>query len=528
MLTALAALHHNQKKLPEQRAELYESIIEWLSSSRPREGRAEPGRCVALLQNVALAMQAHPGGRIEQMARPEAARAIRSSWPELLEGQAQAAAQSFLENEEVDSGIIVRRDGNIAFWHLTFQEHLAARALAARDRDREEILRSDRVYQPEWREAVQLLAGILYGHGRERVDDMFSTVLAAMGDKPSLDARARCVGLLGAAVRDLAPVGYHPTDVRYREALDAVMGIFDRERSRTVDIDVAIAAAEALGRAGDPRFADPVAPLRDPGHPHWVPIPACAFQMGAQREDPSDPNYDPDAGPKKSNWPECPVHSVQLTEYRIGKYPVTVCEYARFVEAGGYADESHWSSGGFGDATQPRVWDDQREHPTRPVVHVNWYEACAYAAWATGRLREAGHQGVVRLATEAEWERAARGAEGRKHPWGGDEPNDRLLNLCDNVGAPTPVGVYPLGATPEGICDLAGNVWEWCWDWYAAYVNADVADPRGPDSGVGRVLRGGCWVNIPRFCRSANRYRYAPDSWLSGFGFRVVLSAGVD
>jgi len=528
MLTALAALHHNQKKLPEQRAELYESIIEWLSSSRPREDRAEPGRCVALLQNVALAMQAHEGGRVQQMARPEAARAIRSSWPELPEGQAQAAAQTFLEDEEVDSGIIVRRDGSIAFWHLTFQEHLAARALAARDRDREDILRSDRVYQPEWREVVQLLAGILYGHGRERVDGMFSTVLEALEDNPSLAARARCVGLLGAAVRDLSPVGYQPSDVRYREVRDAVMGIFEREASRGVDIAVAIAAAEALAQTGDRRFADPLAPLRDPAHKHWVPIPAGKFRMGAQKEHLSGANYDPDAEGEESNWRECPVHSVRLSEYRIGKYPVTVCEYARFLVAGGYADESHWSAGGFGAREGLDDWEGQLEHPTRPVLNVSWYEACAYAAWATATLREAGQEGVVRLPTEAEWERAARGTEGRKYPWGGDEPNDRLLNFGMNVGAPTPVGVYPLGATPERVCDLAGNVWEWCSDWYGAYANANVLDPPGAACGSGRVLRGGSWFDIPLYCRSARRCYGAPDSGYGILGFRVVLCAGVD
>ena len=517
MLTALAALHHNQKKLPEQRAELYESIIEWLSSSRPREGRAEPARCVALLQNVALAMQAHPGGRIEQMARPEAARAIRSSWRGVSDDQAQAEAERFLEEEEAGSGIIVKRGEHMAFWHLTFQEFLAARALAARDADREKLLRSDRVYRAEWREVVLLLAGVLYRHGRERVDGMFSTVLEALGDNASLEARARCVGLLGAAVRDLSPVGYQPSDARYGQMMAAVKDIFDAEASRGIEIDAAIGAAEALAQTGDLRFADPLAPLRDPAHKHWAPIRPGAFRMGAQEADDSAPDYDSDASEGES-----PVHQVRLSAYRIGKYPVTVGEYAKFVEEDGYGKEAFWQAGRFGQFRAPGAWEDQLEHPTRPVVGVNWHEACAYAAWATARLREAGHEGVVRLPTEAEWERAARGTEGRKDPWGGDGPNDRLLNFGANVGAPTPVGVYPLGATPEGLCDLAGNVWEWCSDWFGSYADAKDVDPQGPPSGSGRVLRGGSWNNDPQYCRSAYRYRHRPDVRFNDTGFRVV------
>jgi len=284
------------------------------------------------------------------------------------------------------------------------------------------------------------------------------------------------------------------------------------------DMAEVIRQAEAAARAGDPRFADPLAPLRDPGHDHWVRIPAGKFWMGAQAKDRSGPNYDPEAEDRES-----PVHEVALTRpYGIGRYPVTVCEYARFVDDGGYGQERLWPAGGFKEEDKPDDWEAQLEHPTRPVVSVSWYEACAYAAWATERLREAGQEGELRLPTEAEWERAARGTDGRKYPWGSGEPNDRLVNYGGNVGAPTPVGVYPLGATPEGICDMAGNVWEWCGDCFGAYSTEGTSDPTGPAEGDVRVLRGGSWISDARSVRSAYRYANLPGFRFGSIGFRLA------
>jgi len=528
MLTALAVLHWDAKRLPEQRADLYESILQWLAKARERrEGRPNPDHCLALHQNLALAMQNDVKGRRTQVSRHWAARAIASRFRDVAEEERIAAAEAFLQAEEVDSGIVVGRgERDLCFWHLTFQEYLAARALAGRDDDRAGLLSSDRIYTPEWREVVLLLAGVLYYQDFDRVDRMITPVLDN-GVFGELGAKARCASLLSQILRDLSPVEYRTADARYDNLLKEVTAVFDAERSRGMAIGDAIEAAEAVGRGGDPRFADPLAPLRDPNHDHWVRIPAGEFRMGAQKDDATGRNYDPEAWGKDSKWRECPVHQVSLSEYRIGRYPVTVCEYALFVDDGGYAQEQFWTAGEFGEEDKPGQWETQLEHPTRPVVNVSWREACAYAAWATAGLHQAGCEGDVRLPTEAEWERAARGTEGCKFPWGSDEANDRLMNYKSNVGNPTPVGAYPLGASPEGICDLAGNVWEWCQDWYGKYGNAKAVDPQGPTSGSGRVLRGGAWCTYPRFCRSAFRSG-SPDYRGIDFGFRVVLSGGVD
>jgi formylglycine-generating enzyme required for sulfatase activity len=196
---------------------------------------------------------------------------------------------------------------------------------------------------------------------------------------------------------------------------------------------------------------------------------------------------------------------------------VTVGEYQRFVEHDGYRQEEYWKAGGFGDFTAPGDWEEQRRFPSRPVTGVSWYEAAAYARW--------DH---CRLPTEAEWEYAARGDDGREFPWGDDPPDKARMNYADDnfdphVGHPTPVGVYPRGRSPWELDDMAGNVWEWCADWYAEYSAEAAKDPRGPSEGDRRVLRGGSWRLVDINCRASFRNRYAPFGRGVLVGFRVVF-----
>jgi len=514
MLTALAVVYWNEKRLPEQRADLYESIIKWLSKARAnRTGRPTPERCVTLLQELALAMHDHPKGGQTQVARLWGARVIARYFRRESDEPARIeAAQRFLREEEVDSGIVEGLgEHDIRFWHLTFQEYLTARALSARAQSElaARLLHSEKLHQQRWREVILLLAETLCQRGFQLVDGMFSTILDRFDRRARLDARARCVALLGAILADLAPVRYQPEDGRYREMLDDVMGIFDARRSRGVDIKVAIEAAEALGRAGDPRFHGP--DVVDP----WVTIPAGTFIMGRQRDKKHALSYDAAAHPRES-----PVHEVTLGSYRIGRYPVTVEQFARFVEDGGYGDKAHWRAGGFEhDRDAPMDWDEQLAYPTRPVVGVSWFEAAAYAAWASARLP-----------SEAEWERAARGQDSRAYPWGTREPDSTRANFsCEEMehraGTPTPAGVYPLGATPDGILDMAGNVWEWCADWYAPFRGEAQVDPVGPAKGDARVVRGGAWNRGAIYLRSSYRRHRAPGSHLVTTGFRVVAGA---
>lgn len=506
MLTALAIVHWNETRLPEQRAELYESIVKWLSRSRQgRPDRPSPEDCVALIQELALAMVDHPDGRQTQIARRDGAEAIATSFRQFDQKERTTRAERFLQQEEIDSGIIVGRGlQEIRFWHLTFQEYLAARALAADDERRRQLF-ADRkkLFQPEWKEVWLLLAGVLRQQGVKRVDAMFTAILDDMPKNASLADQARTFGLLGAAVQDLAPNNYKPNDVRYQQMATAVLGIFDANSARPVDMADAIGAAEALGEVGDPRFLDLTS------QDLWVTIPAGEFLMGSQSDDSDRPNYDPQA-----YFDESPPHRVRHAAYRIGRYPVTVAEYKRFVEAGGYAKQNHWKAGGFGQWDRPNYWEEQGGHPNRPVTGVCWWEAMAYASWAG-----------CRLPSEAEWERAARDVEARRYPWGRVDMDEKRGNYQNNVGVPTPVGVYPNGATRDGITDLAGNVWEWCEDkWHDNYAGAPTdgsAWTMGDEEDV-RVLRGGSWISDALYCRSAYRYWYGPGSRNSNFGFRVA------
>ena len=481
MLTALAVLHWNEKRLPQQRAELYESILGWLSRSRKQKlGRPGPERCIALLQELARAMQEHTNGRLAQAPRDWAAATLAPRFREIesADEQRQRAA-AFLDEEELDSGIVVRRAADIRFWHLTFQEHLAARAFAGEDdaERRRVLFTEERAWQTEWREVVLLLAGLLHLQKPERVDALLSAALDTLsggglgkrlqrwwrGD--ALADRARCIGLLGAILFDLEPLKYKPKDRRFDKNLLAVMGIFDREQAAAVPLKIRVEAAEALGQAGDPRLREQA----------WVRIPAAVFTMGE--------------GPD--------THQVELSEYEIAKYPVTVEGFAKYVAAGG---------------PMPRDWDGQLAYPNRPVVNVTWHDATAYCKWAG-----------VRLPTEAEWERAARGIEGRIYPWGAEEPDPARANYDEaKIGAPTPVGLFPAGATPEGICDLAGNVWEWVEDWYGEYPAEKQTNPTGAKAGEYRVMRGGAWYNLAAVLRGAYRNRVDPGSRSLLIGFRCA------
>jgi formylglycine-generating enzyme required for sulfatase activity len=224
----------------------------------------------------------------------------------------------------------------------------------------------------------------------------------------------------------------------------------------------------------------------------------------------------------KREWfaDEQPAHSVALDGFWIDRTEVTNAQFERCVQAGMCAppDESslYTLASYYGNPT----------YDNYPVVNVNWYQAEAYCKWAGGRLP-----------TEAEWEYAARGAEGRIFPWGSEFDGTRL-NYCDakcwlewadqtfddGYADTAPVGSFPQGVSWSGAQDLAGNVWEWVADWYASdyYGHSPARNPTGPSSGEYRVLRGGAWGLEPIYAYSLYRGSKYPDKSNIYSGFRCA------
>jgi formylglycine-generating enzyme required for sulfatase activity len=502
MLIALAVVHWNGNRLPEQRAELYESILMWLFRSRAEK----EGRKRKLLQKLALAMFMHPDGRQKQVGLRWAAERLQGEFKAEGEANKIEEAENFLHGEMVDSGVIVERELRLEYWHLSFQEYLAAYEIGGMSDDNQvkTLFHDQRLYQSEWREVVLLLGGVLYKQGDDKINNLINRIIKRGPTESShttLPELAKEVALLGGIVQDLSPYNFEPRNPRYKEIIQSVMGIFDKKTFRNILVQVRIDAADALGRAGDPRF-----------HKEdnlWVHIPAGRFRMGAQSKNPHERNYDKDAYDDES-----PVHEVELSEYWISKYPVTVEQYKLFVDDEGYKKEKFWEAGGFGKFKEPGKWGEQLQYPTRPVVNVSWYEAKAYAAWSG-----------CRLPTEAQWERAARGSgeEYRKYPWGNEEPDKETLNYYESgIEHPSPVGIFPESCSPEGVIDMAGNVWEWCEDWFGDYPSKPIVDPTGFDRGDDRVLRGGSWFSYGRDVRSALRIDFGPDLHDDDTGFRLA------
>ena len=213
-------------------------------------------------------------------------------------------------------------------------------------------------------------------------------------------------------------------------------------------------------------------------------VPAGEFLMGSEDADAWDN--------------EAPEHVVYLDAYWIYKHEVTNAQYRQCIEEG-------VCSGDLG------------RHPENdyPAVYIDWYGAVDYCEWAGGRLP-----------TEAEWEKAARGEDGRTYPWGEASPNCSLAQHGSCLGETVPIGSNPDGASPYGALDMAGNAWEWVADWYDAdyYQNSPAENPTGPVSGTYRVIRGGSWYHAGRTLRASYRHGFLPDSSDSSYGVRCLSS----
>jgi formylglycine-generating enzyme required for sulfatase activity len=219
---------------------------------------------------------------------------------------------------------------------------------------------------------------------------------------------------------------------------------------------------------------------------------------------------------------EEPMHTVYLDAYWIDRTEVTNAMYAVFLNEMGNQSEggTTWLDARDGDVKIGQsggTWQTMSGFTNHPVTEVSWYGAQAYCAWADDS----------RLPTEAEWEKAARGTDGRTYPWGNESPTCSLVNFFFGCGHNTSeVDSHLAGASPYGVYALAGNVREWVADWYGeTYYNVSPSkNPQGPANGDYRVLRGGAWNGDENITRSANRNWNYPDKTFYHVGFRCAQS----
>jgi len=226
-------------------------------------------------------------------------------------------------------------------------------------------------------------------------------------------------------------------------------------------------------------------------------------------------------GSDQGKFYEGPPRKVFLKSYYIDKYEVTNELFQRFVNEGGYKDPKYWSPEGWQWKESSRIsypgfwygkeyrkdpfgWDYHK--PEQPVAGLSWYEADAFCRWAGKRLP-----------TEAEWEKAARGVDGRSYPWGNDPASCSYANYGGCQRFPTPVGSYEKGKSPYGLYDMAGNVWEWVDDWFSVdYFSQDkgkdiLENPKGPEKGDLKTRKGGGWTYTEENIRTYARWRNPPN-----------------
>jgi len=481
-------------ELPANRARLFAAFVDTLlgrEKKRHPEGWIEAERQKDGLAALAYAMQAERG-RGTTVEREWAVNRLCEAVPgcDAERGLYLATSASLL-----DAG-----DATVRFYHQLLQEYFAAREMGRRVAAGEEL---SRYWLPEqwwapsgWEETAILLAGM-------------------EADASALLEKLAVVNPVVAA-RCLVEGDVQAGEATRRKVVQALVSSLEDERvapgSRAL-------AGQLLARLGDPR---PGVGLRPDGLPDitWCGVPAGPFLMGSDKAKDSQAYDD-----------ELPQHEVNLEGYRIGKYPVTNAQYTAFVAAGGYGERRYWTEAGWQwkeDRTEPDSYGGVFDLPNHPVVMVTWYEAIAFCCWLTERLREAGRIEVdeeVTLPTEAEWEKAARGTDGRIFPWGGDADPNRANYGDTGIDTTSTVGCFPGGVSPYGVEDLIGNVWEWCrTKWQESYEGyRDNNDLKGSDP---RVLRGGAFSSSGRLVRCAARGMSDPGSMSGSFGFRVVVAPG--
>jgi formylglycine-generating enzyme required for sulfatase activity len=516
LLTILALMKRQGVTLPERRVQLYDQYVTTLLSTwnraRSLSGRAagrdlDEVQTVRILAPLALWMHEMSPG-VGLVNREDLRRKLEELFRERGDANPEAAARQFLQDVREHAALLLERGpGEYGFIHLTFEEYLAAVAIAIRAQgDAASVADTliNHLGEQAWREVSLLTIGYL--GIRQQLPKVAGEVIETLINLP--ESRLPSSALLaGEAVLDTWPGGV-PLSCKQHVA-EALRGVMQSENTPPL---LRRNAGLILGRLG----------WRPEDLDEFLEVPPGIFLRGLKKE------------PVEIPYP-----------YWIAKYPVTNLQFARFVQAGGYRMREYWSENGwawrvgtYDERTLGAVerdWLDARPperrnapyywhnmdigNPIFPVVGVSWFEAEAYCRWLTTQqpIDSMPEGYVVRLPLDKEWERAARGSDGQEYPWG-----EGFLKIAANtwesdpnsssgIGGTTAVCTFPQGKSPVGAWDMAGNVWEWINSWYDE-------DRRY------RVVRGGSWIGYQWFARGSFCNWSIPLMFNDDLGFRVVIA----
>lgn len=501
-LLMFAQVYASRGSLPQNRAKLSAAFVEaLLERERLRHPETWPG--------VDTLMNSYANLAFEMQRSSRRGTVVSWNWA------AQRLAILGIDAHEAlylgrSANLLNPSDHGVSFSHQLIQEYFAAtawRALISQDCSQEQYWPANWSKLTGWEETAILLAGLL--------PDITAFVESVAAIDPQL--AARCIAESG-GVRPAKAVIDNVQRTLAAKAVSTAESIWERN-----------AAANALNFLGDER--DGVG-VHEDGTPAiaWCRVPAGAFSMGNR------------VVVLRGIWGKSTKEAhfyhldnsenltVRLDEFVIGKYPVTQAQFQIFVNDGGYTDkwkhcwpflgwkwkESHRHTG-------PERFDNLFNLANHPVVGVSWYEAVAFCNWLAQKL----HQ-PVRLPTEQQWEKAARGKDRRKYPWGSEDAMTYANYLDTGVLATTAVGIFPKGESPYGLLDMAGNVREWTTTTLRlsklrssgrSYVPDDTMD-----SLRSRIVRGGSWAGAAADLLCMRRQLCAPYVRQADIGFRVVSS----
>lgn len=511
LVRMLLVVHFSERRLPEHRAELYMKATDamLLPGYAPDEAVAERiGRLVGgsrevhreLVQHLAFAM--HRRGEVQ--GREITERELRKV---LAAGSfSDSLADDFIALTRLRGTLLEEQMGSYRFIHTAFQEYLAARYLAEVKRGEGGVdsvvafFEDGPILDLWWREPVLLVVGYLSLTSLPTARLLLRRLACVGAGRTAPSANVQMASAEAAAA---AYLQWQNSDVELRLTIvECLLTLFeDTELMNQTCPIIRARAGDALTRLGDRRFCQDAWYLPDEPLLGFIKIPEGQFLMGDGAEQ----------------------HEMALPTYFIARYPVTVAQFRAFVKDTGHELQSGSSL---------------RDPDNHPVARVTWHDALTYCSWLTSRLqaweetpeplamllKEMGW--VVAIPSEAEWEKAARGSDGRAFPWGELADPNRANWQEAGIGTTSPVGCFPGGASPYGIEDLSGNVWEWTRSEHKDY-------PYDPEDGrekldrgdhIPRVLRGGSYYTV-NAVRCAYRDWDRPISYSMDGGFRVTVTS---